>query len=108
MTGTKETVLIRYQTNIRTLLAPNNDILYRQDESQSKGMSLLPSAFIAIDPVTEDGEDAFLITGGGYGHGLGMSQNGANTMAKEGKSYEEILKHFYPDTGLEFLYDDLK
>ena len=77
-------------------------------ESQSKGMSLLPSAFIAIDPVTEDGEDAFLITGGGYGHGLGMSQNGANTMAKEGKSYEEILKHFYPDTGLEFLYDDLK
>ena len=108
LTGTKETVLIRYQTNIRTLLAPNNDILYRQDESQSKGMSLLPSAFIAIDPVTEDGEDAFLITGGGYGHGLGMSQNGANTMAKEGKSYEEILKHFYPDTGLEFLYDDLK
>lgn len=31
----------------------------------------------------------------GYGHGVGMSQWGANVMAKEGKSYEEILKHYY-------------
>lgn len=31
----------------------------------------------------------------GYGHGVGMSQTGANTLAKEGKSYEEIVKHFY-------------
>lgn len=31
----------------------------------------------------------------GYGHGVGMSQTGANTLAKEGKNYEEIVKHFY-------------
>lgn len=31
----------------------------------------------------------------GYGHGVGMSQWGANGMAKEGKTYEEILKHYY-------------
>lgn len=31
----------------------------------------------------------------GYGHGLGMSQWGANIMAKSGSSYEEILKHYY-------------
>ena len=31
----------------------------------------------------------------GYGHGVGMSQTGADTMAKEGKNYEEIIKHFY-------------
>ncbi len=31
----------------------------------------------------------------GYGHGVGMSQTGANTLAKEGKMYEEIIKHFY-------------
>lgn len=31
----------------------------------------------------------------GYGHGLGMSQWGANVMAKEGKKYDEILKHYY-------------
>ena len=31
----------------------------------------------------------------GYGHGVGMSQTGANTMAKNGKNYEEIIRHFY-------------
>lgn len=31
----------------------------------------------------------------GYGHGVGMSQTGANTMAKGGSNYEEIIKHFY-------------
>ena len=31
----------------------------------------------------------------GYGHGVGMSQTGANTMAKQGKNCEEIIKHFY-------------
>lgn len=35
----------------------------------------------------------------GYGHGVGMSQWGANGMAKNGKDYEEILKHYY--TGVE-------
>ncbi|GAA0110064.1 stage II sporulation protein D [Clostridium tertium] len=35
----------------------------------------------------------------GYGHGVGMSQWGANVMAKDGKGYEEILKHYY--TGIE-------
>lgn len=31
----------------------------------------------------------------GYGHGVGMSQTGADSLAKEGKSYEEILHHYY-------------
>lgn len=31
----------------------------------------------------------------GYGHGVGMSQYGANGMASEGKSYEEIIKYYY-------------
>lgn len=35
----------------------------------------------------------------GYGHGVGLSQTGADSMAKEGKSYEEIIKHYY--TGVE-------
>ena len=35
----------------------------------------------------------------GYGHGVGMSQLGANAMAKNGSNYEEILKHYY--TGVE-------
>ena len=41
----------------------------------------------------------------GYGHGVGMSQWGANMMAKTDKDYKEILKHYY--TGVE-IKDDLK
>ena len=33
----------------------------------------------------------------GYGHGVGMSQTGADSLAKEGKNYEEIIHHFYQD-----------
>lgn len=36
-----------------------------------------------------------LITTKGYGHGVGMSQYGANVLAKEGHNYEYILKHYY-------------
>ena len=39
--------------------------------------------------------DAFTFTVYGYGHGVGMSQYGANYMAQQGSSYEEILKHYY-------------
>lgn len=43
-------------------------------------------------------ENNFIIfTGKGYGHGIGMSQWGANNMAKEGTSFIEILKFYYND-----------
>ena len=35
----------------------------------------------------------------GYGHGVGMSQTGADSLAKQGKKYDEIIKHYY--TGVE-------
>ena len=37
----------------------------------------------------------------GYGHGVGMSQYGANTMAKEGFDYKKILTHYYSGTQIE-------
>ena len=37
----------------------------------------------------------------GYGHGVGMSQTGADSMAKQGKYYDEIIKHYY--TGVEII-----
>jgi len=43
-------------------------------------------------------EDNFKITVKGCGHCVGMSQYGANEMAKAGKKYDEILKHYYKDT----------
>lgn len=47
--------------------------------------------------INYNGEDFIIITKG-YGHGVGMSQYGANAMAKDGASYREILSHYYPGT----------
>jgi stage II sporulation protein D len=38
-----------------------------------------------------------IFTTKGFGHGIGMSQYGANGMAKEGKNYEDIVKYYYKD-----------
>ncbi len=39
--------------------------------------------------------DTYIFTGGGYGHGVGMSQWGARGMAENGFTYDAILKHYY-------------
>ena len=43
-------------------------------------------------------DDDITIVTKGYGHGVGMSQYGANTMAMKGYSYEDIIKHYYQNT----------
>jgi len=48
----------------------------------------------------EKDNNNIIITTRGYGHGVGMSQYGANGMAKSGKNYKEILNHYYPGTTL--------
>ena len=45
--------------------------------------------------------DTFVFTTFGKGHGVGMSQYSAEYMAKQGKSYKEIVAHFYPGTAIE-------
>lgn len=51
----------------------------------------LRSACFAVEE--ESGVFTFSVTG--YGHGVGMSQYGANAMAKEGSSWEDIVRHYY-------------
>ena len=46
----------------------------------------------------EYADDNIIITTKGYGHGVGMSQYGANYMAKVGYNYKEILKYYYQNT----------
>ena len=58
-------------------------------------LSLASSAFSL-----KDADGRLRITTMGKGHGLGMSQWTANEMAKEGKSYEEILQYFFEGTSL--------
>jgi stage II sporulation protein D len=45
--------------------------------------------------------DNIVFTAYGYGHGVGMSQEGANTMAKEGSTYKEIICHYYTGVKIE-------
>ena len=49
--------------------------------------------------IAEEG-DGYTFIVHGYGHGAGMSQYGAAFLAKKGKSYHEILRHYY--TGISF------
>lgn len=56
----------------------------------------LSSALFTVDFDTATGEMTF--TSSGYGHGVGLSQYGADGMAKEGFTYKEILTHYYTGT----------
>ena len=45
-------------------------------------------------------DGSFLITTKGYGHGVGLSQWGAKSLAEQGWTYEAILAHYFPGTQL--------
>jgi stage II sporulation protein D len=53
---------------------------------------LYSSAFV----VDREAGGRFVLTGAGWGHGVGLCQIGAAVMAEEGKGYREILAHYYP------------
>lgn len=56
----------------------------------------LSSALFSVD-FSENGNEITFTTNG-FGHGVGMSQYGADGMAKEGSGYKEILNHYYAGT----------
>ena len=58
------------------------------------GASVIRSTLFEIKP----SEDGFIIVGSGHGHGVGMSQWGAQAMAQGGSRYRKILATFYPGT----------
>ena len=95
--GSEGERVIQGQNEIRAALGDGNLTIRRNDGKTSQGWSSLPSGFLTIeeDGVSDEGVKRFKIYGGGYGHGVGMSQNGAQGMAKAGIGYEEILKYFY-------------
>ena len=55
-------------------------------------------AVLLAYPATAGAASRWVVKGGGWGHGIGMSQYGAYGMAQDGKSYKEILTHFYTGT----------
>lgn len=71
----------------------NNEIV--SGEKFRKSLSL-PSSCFELKQV----QNGVKITGLGKGHGLGLSQYGANEMAKEGKNYKEILNYYYQNINI--------
>ena len=99
--GSLDTCTVYGEYKIRQVFSPVNAELVPQSGETVTGWTLLPSAYCYMDAVIEnDVCEGYLIHGGGYGHGCGMSQNGAMKMAEMGKSYAEILKYFFPDSEL--------
>lgn len=100
--GTDSSIEVTNEYDIRTILSPYGMDIYRQDGTVVNDFRLLPSAYFTVEPVYEDAVlTGFSFRGGGYGHGVGMSQNGANEMAKQGYNYYEILNYYYEDFILE-------
>lgn len=95
--GTKETVRVYTEYNIRTLLIGEDTVFERKDKKKVTGLSLLPSGFFYV----EKKGDSFVFYGGGYGHGVGMSQQGANTLAGQGKNCLDILTFYFPNTNVQ-------
>lgn len=92
----KGNVFVGNEYNVRAILGAGLTELTLSDGS-TRESALLPSAYTTLTPL-ENG--TYLMAGGGYGHGIGMSQNGAQAMALAGKSCNEILNFFFKDIEL--------
>lgn len=90
--GTLHTLTIGKELEIRRTLSTSH---------------LYSSAFV-IDKEYEDSSKSipsrFIITGAGWGHGVGLCQIGAAMMGEQGFAYEKILSHYYPGSTLEKQY----
>lgn len=101
--GTKETVRVENELNIRYVLCPrDNPIALLKGDTTT--FYILPSAYCMFEKYEENGEIGYVITGGGYGHGIGMSQNAVSSMVAAGMKYDEILEFFYEGTTLKNVY----
>ena len=97
--GTEE-IIVEGEYQFRNVLNAAKCAVRLRDDSEVTGIQLLPSAFCYLREILEEeSEDrkilALKVFGGGYGHGIGMSQNGAAAMAEEGAGYEEILSFYF-------------
>ncbi|MDO5403867.1 MAG: SpoIID/LytB domain-containing protein, partial [Eubacteriales bacterium] len=97
ITGSQGSVTLDKESQIRTVLGNGSVDLNTQNGTAR--YERLPSSFITFAPVyNEEGSlSGFTIYGGGYGHGIGMSQNAVKAMSQT-MDYVQILKFFYKDT----------
>ena len=88
--GTKKTLIIGKELEIRRTLSDTH---------------LFSSAFIVEKGKLKEGiPQEFVLTGAGWGHGVGLCQIGAAVMGEKGYSYEEILLHYYKGADIRRVY----
>lgn len=103
--GSEKTVKVTKELNIRKVLNVKGYTIKRLNGQDVTDFGLLPSAYAIFDPIIENNLiKGYNIIGGGYGHGVGLSQNGANYMGKNGSDVEEILRFFYKDVEITKMY----
>ena len=106
-------VLSPNSTGARTLYAlskKGKGVLSAKTAIDSKGNKISLSG--DFDIISENGKEtydcgditSYTFVGGGWGHGVGMSQYGAMGMADAGFTYDEIVYHYFPGTELISLY----
>ena len=86
--------LVEGEYDVRSFLTPAGCQIIQHDGSTTAGGNLLPSAYFTME---QKAGSAVYIRGKGYGHGVGMSQSGADQMAAEGYTWREILEYFFND-----------
>lgn len=105
----KNTYKVLTEYNIRYVLCSGEDMVVRRDGTEVSSLTLLPSAFLLLEMEKEGGKEngkvvGYKVTGGGFGHGAGMSQNGAKNMAASGYTAEEILGFYYEGCTVQSIY----
>lgn len=84
--------LVEGEYDVRSFLTPAGCQIIQHDGSTTAGGNLLPSAYFTME---QKAGSVVYIRGKGYGHGVGMSQSGADQMAAEGFTWREILEYFF-------------
>ncbi len=90
------------ENEIRFFLGDYLTNLTLSDGSVKSGFSSVPSACFEI---TSQKNGKIVLTGGGFGHDIGMSQYGADAMGREGKNWQEILAAYYKDAEICNIFD---
>lgn len=91
----KRIIQVKIITNNSEYTLPNYNIrmIFGSEKDPS---GILKSNYFTLNVQN----DSVIIEGKGFGHGVGMCQFGAMGMAKKGKKFKEILRHYYPGTKL--------
>lgn len=86
------TVNLKNENIIRTVLGKYLQETILNNESIRTDFTMIPSACFEI---VEQSDGKVVLRGGGFGHGIGMSQYGAKAMAEAGYSYKDIIGYYY-------------